>query len=328
MATKRGRKWQVALRFEGELVRRSFDTEREAEYWLAQAKAARDAGLPLPDAKGASGKTEHHLKPFIDDVFRDLFGGNADVIKYEYMRDELVGYFGADKLLAKITTADVDKYSQWLEEEKRNGSSTINRKLSFLSKILRKAASRELIDKMPVITRRKGRKGRKRFLTAKEERDMLKTFRELGFEESYWRCAFMIYTGARDGEVRNLQWTDIDGRKVTLDGKTGHRTLVMPERAMEAIRWSREQGNLRPFPISYEQFKSEWDTVAERLGLSEDRTWVPYVMRHTCASRLVQRGVDLRRVKDWMGHSTIHMTMNYAHLAPRDLDVCAEALDA
>ena len=48
---------------------------------------------------------------------------------------------------------------------------------------------------------------------------------------------------------------------------------------------------------------------------------------HTCASRLVQGGVDIRRIRDWMGHTTIQTTMIYAHLAPTDLFVGADVLD-
>ncbi|MGN6551815.1 MAG: tyrosine-type recombinase/integrase, partial [Pararhizobium sp.] len=51
-------------------------------------------------------------------------------------------------------------------------------------------------------------------------------------------------------------------------------------------------------------------------------------LRHTCASRLVQAGIDLRRVQTFLGHQTIQMTLRYAHLATNDLAQCAAALDA
>jgi site-specific recombinase XerD len=38
--------------------------------------------------------------------------------------------------------------------------------------------------------------------------------------------------------------------------------------------------------------------------------------RHSFASQLVIAGTPLRQVQEWLGHSTIQMTMRYAHLAP------------
>ena len=57
------------------------------------------------------------------------------------------------------------------------------------------------------------------------------------------------------------------------------------------------------------------------------RDVVVYTFRHTCATRLVQRGADIRRVKDWMGHGNIETTMRYAKLVPEDIYGLADILE-
>jgi site-specific recombinase XerD len=54
-------------------------------------------------------------------------------------------------------------------------------------------------------------------------------------------------------------------------------------------------------------------------------TW--YCLRHTFASRLVMRGVDLRTVAELMGHRTIQMTMRYAHLSPNHTLAAVRRMD-
>ena len=51
-------------------------------------------------------------------------------------------------------------------------------------------------------------------------------------------------------------------------------------------------------------------------------------LRHTFASHLVMKGVDLRTVASLLGHRDIKMTMRYAHLAPEHLQAAVDVLAA
>jgi site-specific recombinase XerD len=62
-----------------------------------------------------------------------------------------------------------------------------------------------------------------------------------------------------------------------------------------------------------------------KVGIEDFRI---HDLRHTFATRLVQNGVDLYRVKELLGHKTIAMTMRYAHLYPESLRSSVEVLDA
>ena len=53
----------------------------------------------------------------------------------------------------------------------------------------------------------------------------------------------------------------------------------------------------------------------------------PHQMRHTFASRLAQEGTPILKIKELLGHSSITVTMRYAHLAESNLRGAVFALD-
>ena len=63
------------------------------------------------------------------------------------------------------------------------------------------------------------------------------------------------------------------------------------------------------------------------MRLEADKQFVLHALRHTCASRMVQAGVDLYSIKEILGHSTIKVTERYAHLSPARLRSAIDALE-
>jgi integrase len=63
------------------------------------------------------------------------------------------------------------------------------------------------------------------------------------------------------------------------------------------------------------------------MGLLDDPQFVPHILRHTCASRLMQAGVPMPEVQKWLGHSSISETMRYSHLAPDSIFNAVLALE-
>ena len=132
-----------------------------------------------------------------------------------------------------------------------------------------------------------------------------------------------INTGLRRGELLQLIWEDVDldrailtvRREVAKSGKTHH--VPLNGEAVKALR--ERQGHERTrlvFPGENSEqmthLKSAWTRVAKPAKL---RAFRFHDLRHTFASKLVQRGVDLNAVRELLGHSDFSLTLRYAHLA-------------
>jgi integrase len=127
-------------------------------------------------------------------------------------------------------------------------------------------------------------------------------------------------TGLRRGEVLKLRWGSVDfnRRLLTVEGRNAKsrqtRHVPLNEEALSVLRRWREQSGagMRVFDV-VTGFQTAWEKILQRAGMSNFR-W--HDLRHHFASRLVQHGVPLNTVRDLLGHSTVGMSLRYAHLAP------------
>lgn len=236
----------------------------------------------------------------------------------EILRGKPFSVFSQDMLDSVIGTL----------RERGNSNATINRKMAALSKLLRKALKMGDIFSLPEFRRQKERAGRIRFLEAEEEARLFGAIK-LRCEDSYRLCVFLVDTGCRLGEAIGLNWNDLqDSRSTFWLTKSGRsRTVPLTRRALEAI--SIPHDRLKgPFSMHTQvRFRAIWNDAKAEVGLGTDDQVVPHILRHTCASRLVRGGIDIRRVQMWLGHQTLQMTMRYAHLATNDLDSCVKVLE-
>ena len=127
-------------------------------------------------------------------------------------------------------------------------------------------------------------------------------------------------TGLRRGEVIKLRWACIsfDQRLLTVEGPDAKsrqtRHVPLKDEAISVLRRWREQSGSRGrlFEVTT-SFRTTWEKTLKRAGIRKFR-W--HDLRHHFASRLVQRGVPLNTVRDLLGHSSVQMSLRYAHLAP------------
>lgn len=278
--------------------------------------------------RGSSGRLP------VRDSLRTLLNRYVDILwepgSHKYNVTSFVGELDEILLGAEFSEFTDEMMDTLIAALRKRGNSnaTINRKMAALSKLLRKAQKMGDIHGLPEFTRLKEKAGRIRFLEPEEETRLFAAVSEKS--ELYGRfCIFLIDTGARLGEGTGLRWQDLNRDRATFwltkSGKS--RSVPLTERAAAAIQAS-ERTRRGPFTsIVQAKFRAAWNEAKQEVGLGSEPDVVPHILRHTCASRLVQGGIDIRRVQTWLGHQTLQMTMRYAHLASGDLDICVPVLE-
>lgn len=342
MSRKRGTRWQGDVRDGAQRYRPVFNTKTDADAWEVLARKAIQDGTPIPDATDKQIGTS--LSQFLEESKNFLWGGDkAETTSVRNARFA-VQCFGKRKLISDIDTANMLQYVEYLKDI-GNANSTVNKKAYALTKLLKHARKKGIITLVPEFTRLKEPEGRIRFLTEGEERQLLCRLDHHGYQEYFNFSKFLLYTGCRPSEALKLTWKDFsdgnwrggDHQKVSADVDTvtfwetkggKPRTIPLAKKAIEARQWAEGQKSNASqkvwHMINYWTYGDVYRRARDLVGL--DDTVIPYTLRHTCASRLVQRGIDIRRVRDWMGHSSITVTMRYAHLAPTDLNEAASVL--
>jgi integrase len=234
--------------------------------------------------------------------------------------------------LSKINEDAVHKMILILEARKIEVG-TINRYLAALKTLLK--ALKQPTD---YIKLRKERSGRIRVISEVEESNVIKLLSETKHStrrQFYYEVADLVQvlvdTGMRLSEALNLKYDDVnyDTNLISIWFNKGDRPRSIPmTKRVKAILERRQASNpIKPFTINIYQADKAWDWVREEVGYKEDGEFVIHALRHTTASRLVNKGIDLYTVKEWLGHADITTTQKYAHLSPLKLAHAATVLE-
>lgn len=321
--------YRAAVCYKG--IRKSVVVDTLEEAIIARAEMINQLRLEAQARQDAT--TTWTLRQAFERTKTLRWAGAKSSDKLIYNGEAAVKFFGPDTLVTHITTNLIDEWVEELMGVAKNGNSTINRKLSALSTMLTMAKERGQLDELPVIARRKENTNRIVFFSPEEEEKILKLFAYFGREDHREASIMLVDTGFRPSELWGLEAKNVDQRNKSISlWKTKNdlpRTVPMTGRVVTimAVRCKKyPKGQLFP-GSSNDWYGNIWERVRAHLNRADDPHFIPYAWRHTCCSRLVQRGVPLLHVKEWMGHKSIQTTMRYAHLATSDLFALARVLE-
>ncbi len=145
-------------------------------------------------------------------------------------------------------------------------------------------------------------------------------------------------TGMRISELAGLRLGDLDlssGLAIAFGKGSKERIVPIGRLAVAALeRWLSPDGRPQMAPARWARRADEeavfistrgrrmsrqaiWQVVhssAQRVGLAEKVS--PHVLRHTCATHLLEHGAHIRVVQELLGHATITTTQVYTRVSP------------
>ena len=159
-----------------------------------------------------------------------------------------------------------------------------------------------------------------------------------GSDIFYDALKLMRTTGLRVGEIRDLEFNclteDYKGniflkvpigklnteRRVPL---TAEMVLLIKKIQNQSIKHARKELPERLIiapsgrKAIYYDFRSRMDEIQTELGNAQ--TVQSHQLRHSCATDLLNHGMNIVALKEFLGHKDIRMTLNYAAVAPEKI---------
>ncbi|HEY4830967.1 MAG TPA: site-specific integrase [Waddliaceae bacterium] len=207
--------------------------------------------------------------------------------------------------------------------QKKRSNSTVSRYLASLSHVLSIAAKEwQWLTENPCLKVKKPKAppGRLRYLSKNEMGALFQACQQSKNKYLYLIVLIALTTGARQGEILNLQWTDVDFDNHFLhlrDTKNGeNRSVPIAEEIFQMLQQQRKDNGLvfpaYKNPLLPCNIRSAWETALKRANI-QDFTF--HDIRHTTGSYLTMDGASLREVGEILGHKTMQMTKRYSHLS-------------
>ena len=277
---------------------------------------------------------------YIDAFFdyrQDIYQVSEQTIKSNRVDLNLFRSFVQDSPYETISGPAVMQFQYHLKKERDNCGGSINRKIFTLRSYSHFLALSDVpeADTLPfydVLKIRQGYRNRPNALTVDQVRQL---FASIGRDtllgiRNYAVYALMYQTGLRVGEVHHLNMDDLDleNGKLSVTGKGGkHRDLCLTDELFKVVsEWLAvrdrfyqsdrhralfisKKGNRLAIRTMEDNFKKI--LVASGLKLPFNVTC--HSLRHSFASHLNDKDVDILVIQSLMGHASTRSTEPYIH---------------
>lgn len=246
--------------------------------------------------------------------------------------------------IREITKKDIKSFiSDLLMQEKidikkikKYSTKSISRKISTIKSFFKYLKKRKYIEVNPssVLIFPKRAKNLPYFVTETEMDRLLEGAKSIDLSILDKAILELFYsTGIRLTELINLKYKNVNFQNKTIKvlGK-GSKERIIPfgEKANSAMKNYLEIRNIcnikdydnffvsnkgnRLYPMQVQRLVNKnLSTVSELKKKS------PHVLRHTFATHMLDKGADIRAVKDMLGHESLSTTQIYTHLTPEKL---------
>ena len=239
----------------------------------------------------------------------------------------------------KITKQHIKKLMDYHRFTRKNSKQVTNTKVGYLKTVLDEMVEDGFIKDVSFPRRLKEKKQKVHYLTKEMEDELLNYLFDLGAGGDYYyltakeiiKC--LIDLGCRVNELLNLEkrFVDFDNNQINFNDRKNDNAVAVPMTdrvSFYMVKYCADKkDNEKLFDVNYSWLNAIWQKARKDLGYADKKFYTIHLCRHTCASRLVQRGVPILLVKDWLGHEDIKTTMIYAHLAPKALHSVVEVLN-
>jgi len=332
---KRGKTWYLDYTLDGKRVVRAVGrSKRIVELALADIEvkiAKKRAGFFITDKK-----LSEYIPEFLAYVKAQVKPSTAK--RYIQIIGHLSGFLDTREdppmKLSQINPPLIQQYKLYRLDFVK--AQTVNYEITCLHHFFRYAVEMKYIRSNPTQNIKKIKKPvRKapRFLSKDETNTVLPELRPRARK----MVEVLLNTGMRWGELRNLEWDDVDWNekrihvriKESWSPKGGERKVPMNDRVQEILQelpktnswvFSSRTGSRIKHYLIWETFKK----ACQKVGIDNVSL---HTLRHTFASHLVMAGVDLATVSKLLGHKDISTTMIYSHLSPDHLRQAVGRLD-